>query len=236
MILVLKRDAARKSSAYKKLAEKVLGDATQVRVLCPVEVIQCQGLDKITEAGELEVALRDQCGVEIKDTAIRLRKGYAGTQVALFQISLANPKEVLPCATDADCNSLQNTTCIDIESSSTKTCRCEDMEFPNLGHCWLLNKDLNSLCSGAQDCYTHGNDRDSVDCIESKCKCQLGYFVDEESSSCQEIEYPGESGSLEIANLCLLLFTCCLAAFSLYKLVCLIKFSKKLTQGKPFVL
>ncbi|XP_062534887.1 uncharacterized protein LOC134204073 [Armigeres subalbatus] len=75
---------------------------------------------------------------------------------------------VLPCATDADCNSLQNTTCIDIESSSTKTCRCEDMEFPNLGHCWLLNKDLNSLCSGAQDCYTHGNDRDSVDCIESR--------------------------------------------------------------------
>ncbi|XP_062550548.1 uncharacterized protein LOC134215349 [Armigeres subalbatus] len=92
---VLKRDATRKSSEYKKLTEEVLGDRVQVRALCPVLNIQCKGMDEITEAGDLVDALKDQCNVEIQESAIRLRKGFAGMQVASFQVPMAEAKKVL---------------------------------------------------------------------------------------------------------------------------------------------
>lgn len=95
MILVLKRDAAQKSSEYKKLTEEVLGDGVTVKALCPVATIQCKGLDEITVAGDLVDALRDQCNVEIQESGVRLRKSFAGMQVATFQVPLAESKKVL---------------------------------------------------------------------------------------------------------------------------------------------
>lgn len=95
MILVLKRDAAQKSSEYKKLTEEVLGDGVQVRALCPVSNIQCKGLDEVTEARDLVDALRDQCNVEIQESTVRLRKSFAGMQVASFQVPQAEAKKVM---------------------------------------------------------------------------------------------------------------------------------------------
>ncbi|EAT46237.1 AAEL002568-PA [Aedes aegypti] len=141
---------------------------------------------------------------------------------------------VTPCATDNDCKSLQNTTCIGVDSGS-KLCRCLDMELPNLGRCWLLNKDLDNQCSISEDCYVNGNTQETVDCVTTQCQCKLGYYANEDSTICQEIEYPDSSRSLEILNLCLLLFTSSLAVLSLYMLIKLIRFSSKTAARNKFV-
>nr|XP_019556107.2 uncharacterized protein LOC109425324 [Aedes albopictus] len=141
---------------------------------------------------------------------------------------------VVPCETDEDCVSMQNTTCVEIGFES-KSCRCEDNELPNLGHCWLLNKDLSSSCSDPQDCYVRGNAQENVDCVKSVCHCKVGYYANEDTTSCQEIEYPASSTPLEILNLCLLVFTSCLAVLSLYKLIKLIRFTTKFAPDPKYV-
>jgi hypothetical protein len=86
MILELKRETTRKGSAYKILAEQVLGEGVEVRALTSEVTLQCKNLDEITEALELTKALKDQCGIEVATTAIKLRKGPAGTQVATIRL------------------------------------------------------------------------------------------------------------------------------------------------------
>lgn len=86
MILELKRDSKQRGPAYKLLAEKVLGEGVQVRALTTEVTLQCKNLDEITESREISTALKDQCGVEVAVTAIRLRKGPYGTQVAAIRL------------------------------------------------------------------------------------------------------------------------------------------------------
>lgn len=90
MILELKKDATMKGSAYKVLAEKVLGDSVQIRALTPEMTLQLKNLDEITEAGEVARAFKEQSEVVVTTEAVRLRKGPAGTQVATIRLPLVD--------------------------------------------------------------------------------------------------------------------------------------------------
>lgn len=90
MILELKRDKERKGAAYKSLAEEVLGAGVEVRALTQSVTLKVMNLDEITNAEELVTALRQQCEVQVPTTAVQLRKGPAGTQVALVHLPVAD--------------------------------------------------------------------------------------------------------------------------------------------------
>lgn len=98
MILELKKDTALKGSAYKALAQQVLGDAVEIRALTTEVTLQCKNLDEITEAEEVSTALKVQCGVEVAAAAIRLRKGPFGTQVATIRLPVAEADSALKVA------------------------------------------------------------------------------------------------------------------------------------------
>lgn len=98
MILELRKEATEKGTAYKALAEKVLGSDVQVRALTPEVTIQIKNLDMITEECEVVHALNGQCGVVVAIRAVRLRKGPAGTQVATVRLPLADGNTVLKVA------------------------------------------------------------------------------------------------------------------------------------------
>lgn len=89
MILELRRGATQKGSQYKELVEQVLGEGVEVRALTTEVTLQCKNLDEITEVGEVATALKEQCTVEVAPTAIRLRKGPFGTQVAIIRLPAA---------------------------------------------------------------------------------------------------------------------------------------------------
>lgn len=86
MMLVLKKEAAKKGTSYKALAQEVLGEKVQVRALTAETTLQCKNLDEITDAEELAVALKQQCDVDAPSASIRLRKGPAGTQIATVKL------------------------------------------------------------------------------------------------------------------------------------------------------
>ncbi|XP_062539633.1 uncharacterized protein LOC134207770 [Armigeres subalbatus] len=95
MILELKRGVSQKGAACKKLAEEVLGETAKVRALTTEVNLRVKDLDEITEVEELVTALRRQCEVETPTAAVRLRKGPAGTQVALVRLSAADASKVV---------------------------------------------------------------------------------------------------------------------------------------------
>lgn len=89
IILELKRDTTQKGSAYKPLVEQILGEGVEVRALTTEVTLQCKNLDEITDESEVAEALKTQCAVEVSTTAIRLRKGPFGTQVAMIRLPVA---------------------------------------------------------------------------------------------------------------------------------------------------
>lgn len=89
IILELRRDTTQKGSAYKPLVEQVLGEGVEVRALTTEVTLQCKNLDEITDESEVAAALKKQCAVEVATTAIRLRKGPFGTQVAMIRLPVA---------------------------------------------------------------------------------------------------------------------------------------------------
>ncbi|XP_062707098.1 uncharacterized protein LOC134287909 [Aedes albopictus] len=93
MILELKRQKEHKGAAYKRLAEEVLGEGVQVRALTHEATLKVKDIDEITEVEELVTALRQQCDVQVAAAAVKLRKGPAGTQIALVQLPVADVKK-----------------------------------------------------------------------------------------------------------------------------------------------
>ncbi|XP_062702807.1 uncharacterized protein LOC134285639 [Aedes albopictus] len=93
MILELKRQKEHKGAAYKRLAEKVLGEGVQVRALTHEATLKVKDIDEITEVEELVTALRQQCDVQVAAAAVKLRRGPAGTQIALVQLPVADVKK-----------------------------------------------------------------------------------------------------------------------------------------------
>ena len=95
MILELKRNPSNRAHDHKRVAEEVLGDGVTVRALTSEVTVQCKNLDEITDAGELTHALKVQCDVELPATAVKLRRGPAGTQVATFRLPMTSANSVV---------------------------------------------------------------------------------------------------------------------------------------------
>lgn len=85
MIFVLKKDPSVKSTAYKELIAKSLGDEANVRALSQEAVVECRDLDEITTEEDLKWALAEQCNLE-GQMSMRIRKSYGGTQTAAIRL------------------------------------------------------------------------------------------------------------------------------------------------------
>ncbi|XP_062713546.1 uncharacterized protein LOC134290421 [Aedes albopictus] len=86
MIFELKRDSKNRSSAYKELTERVMGEKVHVKAMCPEATLQCKDLDEITTEDEVRLAMRDQCNLEGVEMTVRLRRGPFGTQAASIKL------------------------------------------------------------------------------------------------------------------------------------------------------
>lgn len=88
MLFELKRDPAAKSSLFKGLVEKSLGESAKVRALSQEIAVECRNLDEITTEDELREALKAQFELDdVADTAkIRLRKAYGALQIAEIRV------------------------------------------------------------------------------------------------------------------------------------------------------
>lgn len=95
MLLVLKRGAKDQGPTYQKLAKEVVGSGVQVKSLGSTITIQVKDLDEVTEATEIVTALREQCQVEVPQSAITLRKGLFSTQVATIRLSAAEARKAV---------------------------------------------------------------------------------------------------------------------------------------------
>ncbi|XP_065079396.1 zonadhesin-like [Ochlerotatus camptorhynchus] len=95
MLLVLKRGAKDQGPTYQKLAKEVVGSGVQVKSLGSTITIQVKDLDEVTEATEIVTALREQCQVEVPQSAITLRKGPFSTQVATIRLSAAEARKAV---------------------------------------------------------------------------------------------------------------------------------------------
>lgn len=88
MIFELKKDPAVKSSAFKQLVEKSLGEGANVRALCQETMVECRDLDEVTTVDELKNALVAQCGInDDVSLTIRMRRAYGGMQSAVIRVS-----------------------------------------------------------------------------------------------------------------------------------------------------
>ena len=95
MLFELKKDPAVKSSAFKSLVEKAVGNELKVRALSPETTIECRNLDEITTEEELEKALSVLLGDLTAPMTIRLRKAYGGTQTASIRLSTPAASKLL---------------------------------------------------------------------------------------------------------------------------------------------
>lgn len=86
MIFELKKDSKHKSSSYKELTEKVVGDMAQVRAMTPEVTLRCVDLDEITTEDDVRTALKVQMELGDADMTVRLRRGPSGTQVATVKL------------------------------------------------------------------------------------------------------------------------------------------------------
>lgn len=86
MIFELKKDSKNKSSTYKVLTEKVVGDKAEVRAMAPEANLQCVDLDEITTADDVRIAMKEQFELGDVDMTIRLRRGPFGTQIAVIKL------------------------------------------------------------------------------------------------------------------------------------------------------
>lgn len=86
MIIELKKDSKNKSSTYKELTERVMGEGVTVKAMCPEATLQCKDLDEITTEDEVRTAMREQCGLGEVAMSIRLRRGPFGTQAASIKL------------------------------------------------------------------------------------------------------------------------------------------------------
>lgn len=89
MLFELKKDPMVKSSAFKTLIERSLGDEANVRALSQETVIECRDLDEITTEDELRSALIEQCNLGDVSMTIRMRKAYGRTQTAAIRLPTA---------------------------------------------------------------------------------------------------------------------------------------------------
>jgi len=95
ILFELRKDPTIKSSTFKELVEKSLGNEANVRALSQEIVIECRDLDEITTAEELSCALKALCDLGEVPMTIRMRKAYGGMQTAAIRLSTTAANKLL---------------------------------------------------------------------------------------------------------------------------------------------
>lgn len=98
MLFELKKDPSVHSSNYKGLIEKSLGEEGQVKALSQRALIEVKNLDEITSTDDLQYAMREQLGMEVASSDIRLRKAYGKMQIVTVNVPEAAASEMLKAA------------------------------------------------------------------------------------------------------------------------------------------
>jgi hypothetical protein len=97
MLFELRNDASARSVAYQGMLEEVLGGDAKVRALTQEIVVECRNIDEVTTEMELREALQEQVplGNSCQASVIKLRKAYAGTQIATIKLPVAEANKLL---------------------------------------------------------------------------------------------------------------------------------------------
>ncbi|XP_055632874.1 uncharacterized protein LOC129773300 [Toxorhynchites rutilus septentrionalis] len=95
MLFELKKNPTIKSSTYRELVEKSLGETAKVRALSQEIAIECRNLDEITTDDELREALNEQFELSDVSLTIRLRKAFGGTQTAVIKLPRIAARKLL---------------------------------------------------------------------------------------------------------------------------------------------
>jgi hypothetical protein len=97
MLFELRNDASVKSVAFKGVLEGALGSDAKVRALSQRVVVECRNIDEVTTETELREALFEQfsLGKEEEAVDIKLRRAYAGTQIATLKLPVVEAKVLL---------------------------------------------------------------------------------------------------------------------------------------------
>lgn len=95
MLIELKKDQKSSSSSYKEITERAMGNAVEVRALCPEATLQCKDLDEVTSEEEVRLAMKEQCELGEVQLTIRMRKGPFGTQVASIKLPIEAANKAL---------------------------------------------------------------------------------------------------------------------------------------------
>ncbi|XP_049542489.1 uncharacterized protein LOC125955397 [Anopheles darlingi] len=81
VLIELRAGAKVPTMELRSMVQKSLGQEEGVKTLSHDTAIECRNLDSITTEGELEKALKEQCGVK-EISSLRLRKGFDNMKVA----------------------------------------------------------------------------------------------------------------------------------------------------------
>lgn len=97
MLIEFRADSTAKSSTFKEILEKTVGEGTTVKALTQEIVLECLNLDEVTTGDELRSALKTEFALEDQqcDGPIRMRKSYGSTQIATIKMAIPVANKIL---------------------------------------------------------------------------------------------------------------------------------------------
>ncbi|XP_058464068.1 zinc finger CCHC domain-containing protein 3-like [Malaya genurostris] len=95
MIFELKKNSKNKSSYYKDIIQKFVGNKAEVKAMTAEATLQCENLDEITTEEEVKNALKKACQMADAEFNVRLRRGILGMQVAVIKLPVEAANKAL---------------------------------------------------------------------------------------------------------------------------------------------
>lgn len=97
MLIEFRTDTAAKSTTYKEMVEKTVGEVATVKTLTQEVVVECLNMDEVTTEDDFRTALKTQ--LELEDGQcegpIRMRKAYGATQIGSIKVALPVANKIL---------------------------------------------------------------------------------------------------------------------------------------------
>lgn len=97
LLIEFRSDSAVKSTSYKEMVEKTVGEVATVKSLTQEVVIECLNMDEVTSGEELRSALKAQFELEDHqcDGPIRMRKAFGSTQIGTIKLAMPIANKIL---------------------------------------------------------------------------------------------------------------------------------------------
>jgi hypothetical protein len=97
MLIEFRADSTIKSTAFKELVEKSVGEEVTVKALTQEIVLECVNMDEITTGEDLRAAIKKDFGLEDNQCngVIRMRKAYGATQIGTIKMPITVANKLL---------------------------------------------------------------------------------------------------------------------------------------------